>query len=180
MRRYLQIAVVLLLTTLALPARAQLQATEAELKAAFLYRFLSFVEWPPSSFASPKAPIVVGFVSAPEVAAEFLAAVQGRTVQGRPVEARTLGAGDTPAGVHALFVGDAARERIAALARGAGEGALIVTESEGALERGATINLGEAEGRLRFSVSIEAAERAGLRLNSRLLALATEVRGGRP
>jgi hypothetical protein len=180
MRGYLQIAVVILLAATGRPALAQLQASEAELKAAFVYRFLSFVEWPPARFASPKAPLVVAFVGALQVAAEFRSAVQGRAVQNRPIEVRTIGPGETPAGVHAVFVGDAARDRIAALSGPPGEGPLIVSDSDGALDRGATINLLEADDRLRFSVSVDAAERAGLRLNSRLLALATEVRGGRP
>jgi len=176
MRHYLQTAVAILLAFLAMNALAQLQASEAELKAAFMYRFLSFVEWPAGRFASPSAPLVVGFVGAPQVASEFRAAAQGRTVQGRPIEVRIINAADTTP-VHALFIGGAAGESTPALVRSAGPGTLIVTDSEGGLDRGATINLMEADGRLRFGVSVEAANRAGLRLNSRLLAVASEVRG---
>jgi hypothetical protein len=170
----------MLLAFWAAPALAQLQAAEPELKAAFMFRFLSFVEWPASRFASSKAPLVVGFIGAAPVATEFRAAALGRTVQGRPIEVRTLDAGESATGVHALFVGEAARDRIATLARATGEGPLVVTDADDGLDRGATIDLIEADGRLRFSVSVDAAERAGLRLSSRLLALAAEVRGGRP
>jgi len=54
---------------------------------------------------------------------------------------------------------------------------LIVTESPGALERGSIVNFAVDEGRVRFDLSLEAAERRGLRLSSRLITVARQVLG---
>ena len=155
-----------------LSAAAQ-TAQEHEVKAAFLFRFLSFMEWPQAS----SAPIVVGFVGADEIAAELERLVPGRAAQGRPVTVRRLKPGDSPAGVHVVMVGRGEAERIAPLAK---QGAFVVGESEGALDRGAAINFLVDEGRVRFEVSLPAAERSRVRISSRMLAVAHNVRGAKP
>jgi hypothetical protein len=175
-RRCLQLAVGLLLTCAAAAANAQAQASESELKAAYLYRFLSFIEWPPQRFASREAPIVIAVVAAPELADELQAAVRGRTAQERAIVVRPLGPGESPRGAHVLFVGDAAAGRLAALSAAADRATLVVGDGESALDRGAIIAFVEDQGRLRFMVALDAAERAGLRISSRMLAVASEVR----
>lgn len=154
------------------PALAQ-SAQEHEVKAAFLFRFLSFMEWPQAS----QAPIIVGFVGADDVAAELERVVPGRSAQGRPVSVRRLKPGESAAGVHVVMVGATESERIAPLAR---QGAFVVAESNGALDRGAVINFVTEEGRVRFEVSLPAAERARVRISSRMLAVARDVRGAKP
>jgi hypothetical protein len=150
---------------------------EHEVKAAFLYKFLSFVEWPAQSFARADAPLVVGVLGADEVHFSLQEIVPGRSAQGRPLEVRKLKEGERPAGVHLLFVGRAAG---AALPRLAGQpGLLLVSEVDGALEQGAMINFLRVEGRVRFEVAPEAAERRGLRISSRMLAVAQHVKPGR-
>jgi hypothetical protein len=103
--------------------------------------------------------------------------VPGRSAQGRPVSVRRLKPGESPAGVHVVMVGRAESERIAQLAK---QGAFVVGETEGALERGAAINFLLEEGRVRFEVSLPAAERARVRIASRMLAVAHNVRGAKP
>jgi len=56
----------------------------------------------------------------------------------------------------------------------------VVCEWDGALEQGAVVNFVPAEGRVRFEVALDAAERRGLRISSRMLAVALNVRGGKP
>jgi hypothetical protein len=111
------------------------------------------------------------------VADELDAIVQGRSAQGRPIAVRTLAPGESPGDAHVLFVGSGAR--VAALAARARRGTLVVSEGEEALAGGGMIGFVQAEGRLRFVVALDAAERAGLRLNSRMLAVALYVQGGR-
>ncbi|MCW5656471.1 MAG: YfiR family protein [Burkholderiaceae bacterium] len=155
-----------------MPALAQ-TAQEHAVKAAFLFRFLSFIEWPqPSS-----GPIVVGFVGAEAVAGELERVVPGRNVEGRDVSVRRLLPGESPNGVHLVMVGREQSDRIAALAR---QGVLVVGESGSALDRGAAINFLIADGRVRFEVSLPAAERAKVRIGARMLAVAQHVRGTMP
>jgi hypothetical protein len=168
----------LLLATLALAAAAQRpQATASELRAAYLYRFLSFVEWPPRRFASARAPIVVALAGASEVADELEAIVRGRAAQGRPILVRRLRGRDDAQGAHLVFVGDGAAARLAALSAAVEPATLVVANGELALERGAMIGFVELQGRLRFVVALDAAERGGLRISSRMLAVASDVRG---
>jgi len=148
-------------------------AQEHEVKAAFLFRFLSFMEWPQAS----SAPIVIGFVGAEEIAAELERLVPGRAAQGRPVAVRRLKPGESPAGVHVVMVGRGEAERIAPLAK---QGAFVVGESEIALDRGAAINFLVDDGKVRFEVSLPAAERSRVRISSRMLAVAYNVRGAKP
>lgn len=148
------------------------------MKAAFLYRFLSFVEWPAQSFARADAPLVIGVLGADEVHASLEAIVPGRSAQGRPLQLRKLKEGERPTGVHLLFVGRAAAAALPKL--GGPAGLLVVSETEGALEQGAMINFLRVEGRVRFEVAPDAAERRGLRISSRMLAVAQHVRTGRP
>ncbi len=153
------------------------QPQEHEVKAAFLYKFLSFVEWPAQSFAHAGAPLVIGVLGSDEVHASLRDIVPERSAQGRPLELRKLKDGERPAGVHLLFVGRAASAALPKLA--AQPGLLVVGETEGALERGAMINFLRVDGRVRFEVAPEAAERRGLRVSSRMLAVAQHVRPGR-
>lgn len=165
------------------PAHAHAQSaptvTERGVKAAFVYKFLGYVEWPASAFAQADSPVVVGVMGADDLAAELADAVRGRTVGTRAVEVRRLRPGEALTGLHALFVGASERGRLASIARPAlGRGILVITESEDALDQGSVINLVVIDGRVRFEVSLEAAERAGLKLSSRMLAVAHLVRMG--
>jgi hypothetical protein len=152
-----------------LDATAQ-TAQEHQVKAAFLFRFLSFMEWADQS----SAPLLVGFVGAEEIAAELERMVPGRNARGRPVAVRRLKPGDSIAGAHVWMVGRAESEHIASLAK---QGAFVVAETEGGLDRGAAINFVLDQGRVRFEVSLPNAERGKVRISSRMLAVAHNVRG---
>lgn len=159
------------------PALAAAQALEHEIKAAFVFKFLAFVEWPAQSFAGAEAPIVIGVLGAEAVLAELQTIVPGRPAQGRPVSVRRLKEGERPAGLHVVFVGRAAA---AQLPKVTGlPGVLVIAESDGALDQGAMINFLRAEGRVRFEVAPDQAERRGLRISSRMLAVAQHVKPGR-
>jgi hypothetical protein len=153
------------------------QAFEHEVKAAYLFRFLSFVEWPQSTFLRPDSPIVIGVLGADDVLAELREIVPGRVVQGRPVAAVRLHEGASLAGVHVLFVGREAGAQLARLAPT--RGVLVVSDSERGLDQGAVVNFVRAEGRVRFEVALDAAEQRELRISSRMLAVASSVRPGK-
>lgn len=88
--------------------------------------------------------------------------------------------GDPLDDVHMLFVGRAESSRLAQIVSAARQrGVLLVTDFEGALDEGSAINLLLLQNRVRFEVSLDAAEKSGLKLSSRLLAVATSVRPAR-
>ncbi|MGQ0656203.1 MAG: YfiR family protein [Betaproteobacteria bacterium] len=158
------------------PRLAAAQA-EHEVKAAFLVRFLSFVEWPESAFARPESPMVIGGIGADDVLGALQETAPGRVAHARPVTARRVNKGEPPAGVHLLFVGRSASAMLAKI--GSPPGVLVVAETEGGLERGATVNFLRREGRVRFEVALDTAQKQGLRISSRMLSLAQSVRQGK-
>ena len=162
------------------PAQAQGtsgQALERSVKAAFLYKFLGYADFPASAFADSAAPVTIGVVGSEEMAAELGRVVAGRQVRGRPIVVRTLREGD-PAQVHLLFVAgnDNARAARVLRAAGAGLGGLLpVTECDLGLQHGSVINFRIIEERVRFDVSLDSAERNNVKLSSRLLTVANRV-----
>jgi len=175
---------VAVLSCLVLPCAGRAQdavpaASERAVKAAFLYKFLSYVEWPAAAFTQGDAPIVVGVVGSDEVVTELQQIAAARSVDNRAVVVRRVREGESLAGLHALFVGRNEHARLPALVKSAQQrGVLIVTDWPGALDQGAAINFLTIDGRIRFEISVEAAERSGVKLSSRLLAVAQNVRTG--
>jgi hypothetical protein len=150
---------------------------EASVKAAYLYKFAAYVEWPAGAFAGPEAPIVIGVAGAEAVHSQLAKLLPGRTVQGRPLSVRRVAPGDAMEGLHVLFVG-----RDAGGARGldwiesiAGRPVLTVTESPEGIDRGSMLNFRIVAGKVRFEAAVPAAERAHLKLSARLLAVAERV-----
>jgi hypothetical protein len=107
--------------------------------------------------------------------------VAGRTVGGRPVSVKRVKPGEPLTGVHILFVGRAESTRLAQMVQAAQPRAMLtVTESDGALAQGSMINFVLVDRRVRFEVALDSAEKNGLKLSSRLLAVAQQVRTGTP
>lgn len=158
-------------------AQAQrVEATEASVKAAFLFKFAGYVDWPPNAFAAPESPFAIGVVGNEDVASELARVVAGRQVGGHPVTVKRVRDGETLRGLQMVFVGRSAADRLSTLIRAAQLPALlVVTETERGLEAGSAINFVVAEDRVGFEISLDAAERNGLRISSRMLSVARRV-----
>jgi hypothetical protein len=149
---------------------------EYRVKAAFLYKFASYVTWPQAAFARPDSPIAIGVMGAGGVAEELDQVVMGRTVGDRSVTIRRVKPGDSLSGLHVLFIGRPEAAHLAQLGQAAqSRSILTVTESEGALRQGSVINFTLAEQRVRFEISLDSAEKSGLKLSSQLLSVAQNV-----
>jgi hypothetical protein len=156
-------------------------ALEHRVKAAFLYQFAGYVEWPTHSFSQADTPVTIAVLGADPLATELSQVVIGRKVGGRSVTVRRVRAGESLAGVHILFIGMTEGARLSRLTQPAlSHSILTVTESDGALTQGSMINFVLDDRRVRFEVALDTVEKGGLRLSSRLLAVARDVRvGGR-
>lgn len=177
----------ILLSTLAYVASGHVKSEsvdvslERSVKAAYLYKFLAFVEWPEETFAAPDAPIMIGVVDADSVVEELELLIPRRRLDGRPIAVRKLRESDPATDVHLLFIGWNANNQLWQWVRRAqAHPALVVCESPRAFDAGCAINFVLVDGRLRFEVFPEAAERVGLKLSSRLLAVASSIRGAKP
>jgi len=151
---------------------------ESRVKAAFLYKFADYVEWPDSAFAQPDTPITIAVIGADAIAAELGRAVEGRKVDDRAVIVKRLKPGDPLSGVHILFVGSGAVQTGSLLQAARSQAILTVTEAEGALTQGSVINFIVVDRRVRFEISRDSANKNKLRLSSRLLAVAQHVTEG--
>lgn len=154
-------------------------SAERGVKAAFVYKFLGYVDYPEAP-ADAGAPYGIGVLDADDIAAELARITAGRTINNHPVTVRVLHAGDAPQGLHLLFIGGArAGNAQSAAIRAAQEaGVLSVTEAPAGLQAGSVINFRLVDDRVRFEVSLEAAEKSRVKVSSRLLSVAYAVQKG--
>ena len=163
------------------PAQARDGDLERSVKAAFLYKFLAYVEFPAHAFADAASPVVIGVLGSDEMAAEVQRSVAGRTVAGRAVLVRRLHDGDAVAAVHLLFVAGSDPAKVARVLRQSAPGPILsVSECGNGLQAGSIINFRIIDQHVRFDVSLDAAEKNNIKLSSRLLSVANQVTKGAP
>jgi hypothetical protein len=150
-------------------------ARASAVKAAFLYKFAAFVEWPRGTLA-PQQPLVIG-VSGDEDVASDLEQLAASRAEDRPVVVRRVAEGAPVQGVHILFLASRREGRLQEAIDAVKGAVLIVTEQPGALQLGSVLNFSFEAGRVRFGASLPAAEARGLKLSARLLAVAQAVEG---
>ena len=155
------------------PLHAAVFSADA-VKAAFLFRFASFVQWPADVPAT--GPFVIGVAEGEPVAAQLDLLLHGMSVRGQPVAVRRIAKTEELDGVRILYVGPGAMVRTRALrAKAATLPILLVTDRDDGFEAGGVINFIEAPRNVRFEVSLVAADRARLTIDSALLAVAARV-----
>lgn len=158
----------------AAPAQTGEGLRESLVKAAFLHKFASFVEWPAGSFARADSPLRIGVVGDEQVFRDLQDLARDRDRDGRPVVVTRLTAADPYAGFHILYL-RAPAGRMAELLPRVPEAVLTVADSDGAHPRGSVLSFFFEDGRVRFGASQEAAARQKLRLSARLLTVARLV-----
>ena len=153
-------------------------ASERQVKAAFLYRFIEYVRWPESVLPRPDSPIVIGVLSDPAMVAEVQAVVMGRSLRGHPLVVRAVREAELAgiSGVHVLFLGEQVNNRLQRIIRGVEGAVLVVSEAEDGLAHGSVINFVIADRRVRFEVALMPAAARSLGIGSGLLSVAINVR----
>lgn len=165
--------------TLSVCLGASLRAQTASiptLKAAYLLNFAKFAEWPAESMAagSPLALCIVGDDAVADALAEM---TKGRTVEGHQPSVRKLDLNGPLRSCHVLYVGDAGANGAAGvLEKVQGTAVLSVGSDAGFAAEGGIAGFFEEAGKMRFAVNVDAADRAKVRLSSRLLTLAKIVK----
>jgi hypothetical protein len=158
------------------PAHAADTYSEESVKAAYLYRFAGYVNWPDQT--SPDAPFTIAVLGSPGVARELRHLVPGHLINNRPVQIRELtGAGDLGK-PQILYVGAGHAESLRGAVPPAGlPSTLLVTDEEGGLNAGSALNFLIIDRRVRFEISLPAADRSGIKISAELLGVAVRVRG---
>lgn len=147
-----------------------------QVKAAMLYKFLGYTEWPNAAFTNEEVPYRIFVLGSGVVADELLDITATREVNGRSIEVFPAASDRQLNNPHLVFVGHAAEKYLPRLAQLAEQQSfLIVTEREDGLIAGSTINLRLINGRIGFDVSLVGAQKCNLRLSARLLSVAASV-----
>ena len=152
--------------------------SEDAVKAAFLYRFTGYVEWPPGALAG--APFTIAVLDADGVATELARLLQTHQVQNQGAQVRSIKSIREFNNAQMLYIGATHREDLRrVIGAVAGRPVLIVTSEEDGLDAGSTVNFLLIDQRVRFEISVDAAQSVGLKVASELLAVALRVRGRR-
>jgi hypothetical protein len=161
--------------------RAQATPTvEYRLKAAFLYNFIKFVEWPSDAFTSDKAPILLCVFGNDPFGNALDEILQGKTINSREVLARRINELPDLKSCQLVFVSHQEDKQLSKILGSLrGTSALVVGESDGFAERGGGIQFYLEDNKLRFAVNVDAAQKARLSVSSKLLALARIVHSNR-
>jgi hypothetical protein len=154
-------------------------ANTDDVKAAFLFNFAKFVEWP-SEATSGGAPLNLGVLGNDAVNDALRTMTRDKTVAGRAVTVRRATASEDLAAFNMLFVGQSEKARVGdVLKRLDGTTVLTVSDADRFCEQGGIIGLVVEDNHVRFDVSLDAAERSRLKVSSKLLNLARRVLGSK-
>ena len=170
-------AVALIVCLLFCAAAAQVQhADEDRVKAAYLYNFAKFVEWPAASFSGADSPTIICSVGDDRLAEVLQQTVRGKQTKGRPVEARQVSSEEQFKSCHILLIAFRDKEHISQILRSVqSAGVLTVGQSAEFIRLGGMINLLRNDSNLELEINPTAAEDAGLKISSRLLAVSRVV-----
>lgn len=147
------------------------------LKATFLYNFAQFTEWPGHAFTNASAPLVVAVLGEDPFGSDLDDVMRGATSGSRKLLIRRLKPDDKLTDCHLLFICRSEKRRVAAVMEQlAGVPVLTVSELEEFQKQGGIIQLVMEKGQVRFEINVAAAQQANLRLSSKLLHLARNMK----
>jgi YfiR/HmsC-like len=153
--------------------------SEYAVKAAFIYNFAKYTEWPASTFGTPRDPVVL-CVFASDAYGPALGTIDGRPVQGRTMRVRRSVRPDELKSCQMLFVAESDERRVPELMRAVkGSPVLTMSDSEGFAEAGGMIGLVNTGERVQLQINHDATQRSGLKVSSQLLNLAKLVKDRR-
>ncbi len=152
--------------------------TEYEVKAAYVFNFAKFVEWPSSAFPAKNSPITIGVIGNDEFGTLLGNIVKGKTIQDRPIIVRLLKWPADLHSVHMVFVSASEQKLLKQISEKLlDRPVLTVTETEEGLQARGIMNLIVEGGKVQFEIDIASAEKAHLQISSKLLRLAREYTG---
>jgi hypothetical protein len=167
------------------PARAQEnRPPDYRVKAAFVYNFGKFVDWPATAFASTNAPLVIGVLGGDPFHGDCERIVANKSINGHPVIVRQIShpvsAGQAPGysdlkGCHILFINASESGNLPGILDALKDtSVLTVTDDlDHFAASGVIVNFVMENGSVHFEINDDAARRAGLKISSKLLMLRT-------
>jgi hypothetical protein len=173
-----KIVIVLVLMVASLQAGADgTPVSEYQLKAVFLFNFAKFVEWPPQASGDTHDPFIICVLGDNPFGPSLDDVVSGKTVANRPISIREVSSPQQSQKCRILFISASERKRTRAILDALkGFSVLTVGDTEDFVANGGIVRFKVKDARVRIEIDAEAAERANLRISSKLLSLAEPAR----
>jgi len=150
--------------------------TEYQVKAAFLYNFTKFIEWPDTAFSDNMAPVKICILGENPFNAS-LDAIRDKTVRGRPLSIRMNPVIEKLDQCHILFISASEKKQLSHIIHGLNNASVLtVADMEGFTSAGGMINLVMQDNKVSFEINLKSARLAGLKISSQLLKLANTVK----
>jgi len=146
--------------------------TEPQIKAAFIYNFIKFVEWPQRSFQRADSPVSVCAIG-DDPLVNTLDSLNGRSAQGRTIAVKRINKTADAEKCHVIYIAKSEKDQTAAMLKPTRAGLLSVGDTKSFPAMGGIINFLLSENRVTFEINMDAAERAELKISSQILKLAT-------
>ena len=158
-------------------AAAEAQSSrDYQVKAAFLYNFAQFTEWPPEAFTGSNAPLVIGILGEDPFGEAIDTTILNEVVRGHHLQVKRFRTVAQMPTCHIIYVGRSEANRLSQVLKALnGKPILTVSDLEGAADRGVTIQFVTEHNRIRFKINPTAAGAAQLTLSSKLLRVAEVV-----
>ncbi len=160
------------------PPPSRSDVSEYQIKAAFVYNFAKFVEWPAGEASSGGPALIIGVLGEDPFGNTLDDTVRGKTVGGRDLAVRRFSSLGKLESCQVLFVSRSVADHLPEiLSRIQGSAVLTIGEGERFAREGGMVGLVTEDNKVRFEINVRAAESAGLKISSKLLALARIVHG---
>jgi hypothetical protein len=155
------------------PAWSQKTAPEYDLKAAYIFNFSLFVDWPAGAFEHPDSPIIIGVLGDSRFATVLQETLKGQDARGRSFVVQSWNSAKNVQHCHLLFVASGAAQEWAQVVQSVRRTpTLTIGEWPDFIGTGGIVNFFVEGKKIRFDISAETARRAGLNMSSKMLGLA--------
>jgi hypothetical protein len=153
-------------------------ATTGQVKAAFLYNFARFTEWPVDAFASASGPLIIGVAGDEVLRMTLDNIIRGKVSGLRPLRTRNVPDANAATAVHILYIGGTLASRAQDFLNAVGAApVLTVGDDDLFCDRGGMINFLVSDNRVRFEIRVDATEASRIKVSSRVLTLAKTIYG---
>jgi len=151
-------------------------SNEYQVKAAYLFNFAKFVEWPTGAFRSPNSPLVICVLGLNPFGSDLEGSIAGKTVGGHRLKISNLPHGLDASSCQIVFIASSEKGQMREILQSlTGASVLTVGDTSGFTDDGGMINFVLEGDRVRFEANVDAADHAHLRLSARLLTVAKLV-----
>jgi len=150
--------------------------SEYKIKAAYLYNFTKFVEWPAEVFADTSLTLSICIIGE-DPFGKAIDTIKDKTVKGRKLSIRRFTSIDDLKECHVIFISPSEKKNLARILEKIKDmHMLTVSDMDGFADRGGMINLNKVKNKIRLEINLDAAEQSGLKVSSKLLNIAKIIK----